>query len=176
MENQKASVQKIAMNYGLLLALATIVLSVIVYVMGMHLDQPWWQSLLNFVFMITAIMYGLKAYKKEGDGFLTLSEALKTGLAISLVAGIIGSIFTYLFVTFIEPDFIPQLLEVTQTNMINDRPQMTEAELEMAMGITEKFMTPWVMTAMGLIMSLFFGFIISLLAGLILKQNRPENY
>ena len=142
MENQKASVQKIAMNYGLLLALATIVLSVIVYVMGMHLESPWWQSLLNFVFMITAIIYGLKAYKNEGDGYLTISEALKTGLAISLVAGIIGSIFTYLFVTFIEADFIPQMLEVTQTNLINDNPQMTEAELEMAMGITEKFMTP----------------------------------
>lgn len=176
MENQKASVQKIAMNYGLLLALATIVLSVIVYVMGMHLESPWWQSLLNFVFMITAIIYGLKAYKNEGDGYLTISEALKTGLAISLVAGIIGSIFTYLFVTFIEADFIPQMLEVTQTNLINDNPQMTEAELEMAMGITEKFMTPWFMTAMGLIASLFFGFLISLLGGLMLKQNRPENY
>jgi hypothetical protein len=176
METKKASVKKIALNYGLILALSTIVLSVIVYVMGMHMEQPWWQSVLNFAIMTTAIVYGFKAFKKEGDGFLTLGEAIKTGLAISLVAGIVGSIFTYLFVTVIEPDFVVQMLEVTREKMIEDNPQMTEEQLEMAMSMTEKFMSPMMMTAFGLIASLFFGFIISLIAGLIMKQNRPENY
>ena len=176
METQKASVKKIALNYGTFLALGTIVVSVIVYVLGMHMEQPWWQSVLNFAIMTTAIVYGFKAYKKEGDGFLTLGEAIKTGLAISLVAGIIGSLFTYLFVTIIEPDFIVQMLEVTREKMITDNPQMTEDQLEMAMNMTEKFMSPMMMTAFGLIASLFFGFIISLITGLIMKQNRPENY
>jgi uncharacterized membrane protein YeaQ/YmgE (transglycosylase-associated protein family) len=31
------------------------------------------------------------------------------------------------------------------------------------------------MTAMGMIFTLFFGFIVSLIAGLIMKQNRPEH-
>ncbi len=176
METKKASVKKIALNYGLMLALGTIVVSVIVYVMGMHLEQPWWQSLLNFIIMTTAIVYGLKAFKKDGDGFMTLGEAIKTGLAISLIAGIVGSIFTFLFVTVIEPDFVTQMLEVTREKMIEDNPQMTEDQLEMAMGMTEKFMSPWIMTAFGIIASLFFGFIISLIAGLIMKQNRPQNY
>ncbi|MCW8979952.1 MAG: DUF4199 domain-containing protein [Altibacter sp.] len=176
METQTPSVKKIALNYGLLLALGTIVVSVIVYVLGMHMDQPWWQSALNFIIMAAAIVYGLKTFKKESGGFLSLGEAIKTGLAISLVAGVIGSIFTYIFVTVIEPDFVTQLLDVTRENMIEQNPQMTEEQLEMTMGMTEKFMTPWFMTAMGLIASLFFGFIISLIAGLIMKQNRPENY
>lgn len=176
MENKKASVKKIALNFGLLLALATIGLSVVVYALGMHLDQPWWQSVLNIIFTLTAIVYGLKAYKSEGDGFLTISEALKTGVAITLVAAIIGSAYTYLFVTVIETDFISQYLEKIQENMIADQPQMTEEQLKMSMDITKKMMTPAIMTAMGLIVSLFFGFIISLLAGLVLKQNRPDNY
>ncbi|MBZ0328305.1 MAG: DUF4199 domain-containing protein [Altibacter sp.] len=176
METNKASVKKIALNYGLILALSSIVLSVIVYVMGMHMEQPWWQSVLSFLIMTTVIVYGLKAFKKEGDGFLTLGDAIKTGLAISLVAGIVGSIFTYLFVTVIEPDFVVQMLEVTREKMITDNPQMTEEQLEVAMNMTEKFMSPMMMTAFGLIASLFFGFIISLIAGLIMKQNRPETY
>lgn len=176
MENKKASVRKIAMNYGLLLALATIGLSVVVYALGMHLDQAWWQSTLNLVFMLAAIIYGLKAFKADGDGFLTISEALKTGLAIALVAGIIGSLFTYLFVTLIETDFIPQLIEKTQEDMITENPEMTEEQLQMSMGMVEKFLTPWFMSVMGLISSLFFGFLISLLGGLVLKQNRPETY
>ena len=164
MENKKASVKKIALNYGLLLAVASIGLSVVVYALGMHLDQPWWQSVLNLIFMLAAIVYGLKAFKSEGDGFLTISDSLKTGVAIALVAGIIGSVFTYLFVTVIETDFIPQLLEKTQENMIAENPQMTEEQLKMSMNMVEKFMTPTFMTTIGLISSLFFGFIISLLA------------
>jgi uncharacterized membrane protein YeaQ/YmgE (transglycosylase-associated protein family) len=174
METQKASVKKIALTYGLLLSLGTIVVSVIVYVMGMHMEQPWWQSALNFLIMITAIVYGLKAFKKDGDGFLTLGEALKTGLAISLVAGIIGSIFTYVFVTVIEPGFAAEMLEVTREKMITDNPEMTQEQLDMAIGMTEKFMSPGMMVTFGLIASLFFGFIISLIAGLFMKQNRPE--
>ncbi len=175
MENQVASVKKIALNHGVILALLTIAVSVIVYVLGMHYDQPWWQSALNFVIMLAVIIYGLKAYKKDNGGFLSLGEALKTGLAISLIAGIIGSIFTYLFVTVIEPDFITNMLDVTRDKMIENNPDMTDDQMEMAMGMTEKMMSPGIMIAIGIIASLFFGFIISLIAGLIMKQNKPEH-
>ncbi|UAB80320.1 DUF4199 domain-containing protein [Marixanthomonas sp. SCSIO 43207] len=175
MENQTASVKKIGFNYGLILALLVVGLSVIVYVLGLHLDQPWWQSVLNFIFMAVCIIYGLKAFKKDNGGFLSLGEALKTGLVIAIVSGIIGSIFTYIFITVIEPDFITQMLEVTQEKMIEQNPNMTQEQMDMAMGMTEKFMSPWIMFAMGLIASLFFGFIISLIAGLIMKQPRPNH-
>ncbi len=175
METNKASVKKIALNYGLYMALGTIALSVIVYVMGMTYEQPWWQSVGNFLIMILAIVYGLKAFKSTGDGFLSLGDALKTGLAISLVAGIIGIIFNYIFVNFIEPDFMANMLEVTRENMLEQNPEMTSDQVETAMGFTEKMMSPAIMAAFGIIASLFFGFIISLIAGLIMKQNRPEH-
>jgi uncharacterized membrane protein YeaQ/YmgE (transglycosylase-associated protein family) len=174
METQALSVKKIAMPYGLILALATIVLSVIVYVMGMTYDQPWWQSLLNFVLMVTCIVYGLKAYKNGNGGFLSLGEALKTGLAIALIAGIVGSIFSYLFVTVIEPDFAVNMLEATREKMIEQNPEMTEEQMTVTLDITEKMMSPGILVAFGIIASLFFGFIISLIAGLVMKQNRPE--
>lgn len=175
METQKASVKKIALPHGLLLALGTIVVSVIVYVLGYTYEQPWWQSLLNFVIMTLAIVYGLKAYKKANEGFLSLGEALKTGVAISLVAGLIGSLFTYLFVTVIEPEFVTNMLEVTESKMIEQNPNMTSEQMDMAMSMTEGMMQPWIMVAMGIIATLFFGFIISLVAGLIMKQNRPAH-
>ena len=103
METQTASVKKIALPYGLLLSLTTIVISVIVYVIGMTYEQPWWQSLLNFLAMIGFIVYGMKAYKNDNEGYLSLGEGLKTGLAIALVAGIIGSIFSYLLLRLLNP-------------------------------------------------------------------------
>jgi preprotein translocase subunit YajC len=174
MESQIASVKKIALPNGVLLALTTIVISVIVYVMGMTYEQPWWQSLLNFAAMLWFVIYGIKAYKKDNSGYLSLAEALKTGLAITLIAGVIGSIFTYLFTTIIEPDFVMNMLEASRVKMIEDNPEMTQEQMDMAMSISEKMMSPGILTAIGIIASLFFGFIISLISGLVLKNNRPE--
>lgn len=174
MESQTATVKKIALPNGVLLALTTIVISVIVYVMGMTYEQPWWQRLLNFAAMLWFVIYGIKAYKKDNSGYLSLAEALKTGLAITLIAGVIGSIFTYLFTTIIEPDFVMNMLEASRVKMIEDNPEMTQEQMDMAMSISEKMMSPGILTAISIITSLFFGFIISLIAGLVLKNNRPE--
>lgn len=174
METQTASIKKIALYYGLLLGLISIVFSVIVYVTGNHLDRPWWVSLVSFIIMAGALYYGIKAFKDESGGFLSLGEALKAGLAISLIAGIIGAIFNYIFVTVIEPDFVTQMLEVTREKMYEQNPNITEEQAKMGLDMTEKFMSPTMMSMFAIIGTLFFGFIISLVAGLIMKQNRPE--
>lgn len=176
MDTQKASLKKIALNYGLLLGLASIALSVITYVMGVHLERPWWTSVLGILIMVVFIVYGLKAFKQDNGGFLSLGEAIKVGLAISVIAGILGALYNVLFVTVIEPDFVTQMLEVTREQMIEQNPSMTEEQLEMGLSMSEKFMSPGIMSAMAIIFTLFLGFIVSLIAGLIMKQNRPEGY
>lgn len=175
METQEISVKKIALNYGLILALLSIVVSVIAYVTDNHIDRPWWVSVLSTVVMIGVIVYGLKEYKNENSGFLSIGDALKVGLAISLIAGIIGALYNYVFITVIEPDFVSQMLDMTRDQMVEQNPDMTQEQMDMAIGISEKMMQPSIMSAIGIIATLFFGFIISLISGLIMKQNRPEN-
>jgi len=174
MEDQKASVKKIATTYGVIWGLLSIALSVITYVTDNYLERPWWITVLSTAITIGVIVYGLKAYKQENEGFLSVAESLKIGLAISLIAGIIATIYGYIFMTVIEPDFANQMLEAAREQMITQNPDMGQEQIDLAMGITEKMMEPWIMTAMGMIFTLFFGFIVSLIAGLVMKQNRPE--
>jgi hypothetical protein len=51
---------------------------------------------------------------------------------------------------------------------------MTQEQMDMAIAMSEKMMSPGIIIALGIIASLFFGFIVSLIAGLGLKNNRPE--
>jgi len=173
METQKISVKKIALNYGVLWGLGSIVLSVVMYITGQHLDGGWIQTLIGIIIMIAAIVYGLKAFKKENEGFMSLGEAIKTGLAISVIAAIIGAIYFYVFANFIEPDFLNQLLENTREKMIEQNPDMPAEQLEMSLDITAKMMQPWIMMSFSIIGTLFFGFLTSLIGGAIMKQNRP---
>jgi len=175
METQEVSVKKIALNYGLILGLLSIAVSVIAYVTDNHIDRPWWISVLSTLVVVGVLVYGLKAFKEENSGFLSIGDALKVGLAISLVAGIIGALFNYIFITIIEPDFVAQMLDMTREQMIKQNPNMPQDQMDMAMGISEKMMKPWIMSAISIVATLFFGFIVSLVSGLIMKQNRPEN-
>ncbi len=175
MENQKSSIKKIALNFGVIWGLLSIVLSVVAYVTNNYIDRPMWLTIAGLAIMVGIIVYGLKAFKSENEGFLSVSDALKVGLAISVIAGIIGTLYNLLFVTVIEPEFIVQTLEFTREKMMTDNPDMTQDQMDMTMGITEKMMTPLVMSAMGIIFTLFLGFITSLIAGLVMKVNRQEN-
>ncbi|MBK5213768.1 MAG: DUF4199 domain-containing protein [Flavobacteriaceae bacterium] len=172
METQTDSLKKIAFNFGVILALLSIVLQVISYVLDVHIDRPWWLTVLQTLISIAVLAYGIKAYKTANAGFLTLSQALKVGLAISLVAGIIAVVFNYIFMNYIDPDFVQKTLDFTHEQLI--KANMPQDQIEMRMNMSAKLMTPLFMTGISLIATLFFGFIISLFTGLVMKKNPPQ--
>lgn len=176
MENQTTSLKKIALNFGVLLALLSIALQVISFVLDAHIDRPWWLTVLQLAISIGVLVYGIKAYKTENAGFLTIGQALKTGVAISLVAGIITVIFNYIFINYIDPDFIQKTLDFSRETMINDYPNLSEEQIDSSLEISKKLMSPTIMSGIAILSTLFFGFIISLVAGLIMKKNPPNQF
>lgn len=172
METQSPSVKKIALNYGVLLALFSIVLQVISYALDSHIDRPWWLSFIQLLISIAIIVLGLRAFKQENAGYLSFGQAIKTGVAISVIAGIISVIFNYIFITFIDPDFIQKTMDFTREQM-EQNPSLTEEQINMSMEMSAKFMTPWIMSAFAIIGTLFFGFVISVIAGLAMRKNPP---
>ncbi len=149
MDTPKASIKKIALNYGLILALASIGWSIVLFVLDEHIERPWWSGVISFALMVVILIYGLKAFKKDNGGYMSLGEALKAGLAISLIAGIVGVIFNLIFVTFIDPDVVQKILELTEERMYEQNPNMTAEQAEMALSMTEKFMSPGIMCCLG---------------------------
>jgi hypothetical protein len=174
METQTASVKKTAYNFGIILALASILLQVISYVTNTHLDQPFWLKASGFLLTVAIIVYAIKTFKTSNSGFLSLSEALKVGLAVSVISAIIYAIYFYLFCTAIEPNYIADIMDLENSKMIENNPNMTNEEIEGAAKIQAMFAKPMIMASFVIIGSLFFGFIISLIAGLVMKNNRPE--
>lgn len=174
METQKLSTKKFAINNGLLLGLISVALGVVLYVMNMHLERTWITNVLGIGITVAVIIYGLNQFKKANGGFMSLGQALKLGVGISLIAGIIGVAFNYVLMNYIEPDMINQIMEIQQDTMLERNPNMTQAQMDTASEMTAKFMTPSMMAAFGLLASLFIGLIISLIAGLIMKRNDPS--
>jgi len=172
MISNTASVKKTAVNFGILLALLSIALQMIAFTLDSLLDRPWWLTFGQFLITIGVLVYGIRSFKVDNNRLLKLGDAIKVGLAISLIAGLIGVVFNYFFMTYIDPEFAEKSLRLARENM-EQNPQLTPEQVEMSMKFTEKMMSPWIISALSIIWTLFVGFIVSLIAGLAMRTHTP---
>lgn len=173
MENVKASAKKFMINYGVLLGIISIVFNVILYVTNNFLNPHWSLGLLSFLISIVIIVSAFKAFKKENGGFMKLGQAIKIGLGIALIAGLIGAVWTVLLTTVLEPNYSELMMDVIRDRTLEAAPDITDEQLEQSLSFQEPFTKVSFIAPIGIIFSLFFGFIISLITGLIMKKENP---
>ena len=162
------------LNYGLYSGIAAIIISVINYAIGNIYEPHWWVMAVSIIVSIALIILGIKKVKELNGGYLSLGEAIKTGLGIALIGGVISVIYTLIFTHFIEPDFYERMAEVSQQTLLDQYPEFTDEQLESAMEMTKKMSNPMMTAAFGLMGSLVFGLIVSLIGGAIMKNNRED--
>ena len=173
MENQKVTAKKFVLNYGLILGIISVIFGVVMYVTNVYLNPSIIYTIIGFLILITVISLAIKAFKTENGGFLSLSEALKVGIGVAVIGGIIAALWSFVLMNYVEPDYMNQMMEVQREKMIEMQPDMTEAQLNSAAEMSSKFSSPLMVMAFSLIGNLFFGLVISLIAGLIMKNNNP---
>jgi hypothetical protein len=174
MENQ-LSTKKFALTYGLILGLIAVLLAVLGYVMGAVEKAESWPSWIFYLIFAIFIFYAVFTYRKQNGGYMTLGQALKAGVSVAVISGVIYALYNYVFFTFIEPDIIERIMATAEEKMMIDNPQLTDDQVEMALSWAEKFANPIFGGAVLIVMSAFFGFIWSLFAGLIWKREEPVN-
>ena len=173
MEDQQKPTNKIALNYGFYLGLASILISVVMYALGKQHEQDWKTGVLSFAIMATIIVLGIKKYKESNGGFMTLSQGLKTGIGIALIGGVISIVYTLIFITFIEPDSLEKGMEIARQKML-DNPNLSEEQVDAQMEMAKKFSGPGIIAAAGMLWTLFLGFVISLIASAIMQKKENE--
>lgn len=169
MENTRQKSQKIIFQYGIALGIISIIVSLIQYILKDHLEPKPIYGGISFLLMIGAIVMGILNFKKSNEEAISFGEAVKIGVGISLISAIIAIIYNQLFIQFIEPDFMNQLLAKQEETMYANG--MSEAEIEMGMKMAEKFKGPFISSAFGLVASAFFGFVIAAITGAIVKKT-----
>lgn len=165
MEHKGISIKQIIIKYGLLLTILNFVIFGISYVIDNYIDPPWWISLLGVVITIIVLVYGFKAYKYRNNDFMSYGKALKIGLGISLITGVIMGVFRYLFITVIEPDFVRETVELFKVH-----------HPDVLMNIEEGkgMMQASVMSIIEFLSTSFLGLFITLIVGLIIKKSKVD--
>jgi hypothetical protein len=129
--------------------------------------------LLTFAVFIAVVVYGIKAFKAENGGFLSLGEAIKVAVGVGLIAALLSGVWTVLMSTVIEPDLTEQAIQIEREKAFERNPNMTDEQWEKGLEMTAVLRQPWFSFTATLVMYMFFGLIVGLIAGAIMKQRRP---
>lgn len=172
MENTATPVTttSVAVRYGLLAGLISVIISFGLNMAGLENSPAKW---LTSLVLVGGIFLAQKAFKQQNGGFMSYGQGLGIGTILAVVSGLLSAIFSYVYITFIDPEFLGRIMDKTRAEM-EAKGSMSDAQIDQAMGWTSKMMTGPMMFVSVLIGSLIMGFLVSLIVSAIVKNNRPE--
>lgn len=170
MEPQKLSPGKFARNYGIVLGVILIFIAVIMYVTGLQLEGVQWPMYIYYIIFPVIIFYAISQYKKAQGNVLTLGDAIKTGLAVTIISALVYAVYNLLFNYVIDPEFMKEVVQAELDRMLESG-KMTQEMIDQTAKVREIFTNPFVGTTIWIALSALFGLIYSLIAGLIMKRE-----
>ncbi len=163
------STAKIALKWGII---AAVVLAIVGTIMNM--TEAWkipGASMLTYTILLIGIIMALKEFKTENQGFMSFGEGVGLGMLLGAVAGLVSSIWSYIYLNFIDVTFLDKLRDFQAEQM--EGKGLSDEQIEQAMEMSSKFMSGGMMFLFGMIGMLFFALIFSLIVSAFMKNNKP---
>ncbi|UTW60745.1 DUF4199 domain-containing protein [bacterium SCSIO 12741] len=163
-----------SMNYGVFLGLMLIGISVIAYVAGLKTGDSInaWSG--GIVMLVGVFYFMLRFRNKDNGGFASFGQLFVVGFLTLLIAIIISSVYSYVFLTYINPEAVDEIKQVTYDRYISSG--MSQEEAIKSMKMAEPFMTPLFTSLMAIVIYGFVGAGLGAIYGLILKKADPNPF
>ncbi len=169
---QKSTFWKSAMIYGLYIGIFFTLFSVLLYVTGQTTNKAL--GYISFPLYALAIVLAQIHYRNsELNGVISYGQAVGFAVAAMLFSGIISALYTMILYSFIDPGLVQQMKTIQEEALMQKG--MTEEQVDAAMSIMSKMMTPGYMSIMGLFGSVFIGTIVSLVSSIFVKKLPGED-
>ncbi|WP_281987422.1 DUF4199 domain-containing protein [Aquimarina aggregata] len=173
MAETNISTKKVIVKYGLTMGVLWVIYGITRHFS--HYDETignWLFSTIEISIYISLIIYAIYSYKVLNGGFLGLSKAIKIGIGIALIGGIMTFVWNITLYKIIEPNMLNQILEIKREEMIASNPDKSQEQIVKSMEIAKKYSSPYLISLIMLASNLFLGFLISLLGGAIMQKQR----
>ena len=142
METQKNTTAKTALNFGLILGGINVVYGLMLYSLEMHYQGETATSLIGYALLIGVIFWAIKHFKKTNNGYISLSEALKTGVGTALISALIFSIYTIVVIQYLDPEFIDKSIEYQKQKLIQEKPEIPLEDVNQMFEMQKEFSGP----------------------------------
>jgi hypothetical protein len=171
-ENQKQSMLKPAMNYGLIIGVFLVAFSVIQWSLNLMLNKTMSWSI--YILMIGCIYIFTKKYRDDHlNGYISYGKALGFSVLSLAFASFIFGFYNFVLYKFIDPGLVDMLIEKSREQMLESNTELSEEQIDATLSISKKFMTPAALFIGTMLSTVFFGFIISLITSIfVMKKDK----
>ena len=160
-------------RYGIILGTISIAYFLIFVITDMDMSKGlgrWGTSLIAIVIVFLAHKY----FKDNADGFMSYGQGVGIGFWVGLVSAVIGNLFTYIYVKFIDDGFIATIRENALRDMENQG--QSDEQIEMAMKFVNIMTGAEALVLIGLFFGILMLVIIALIVSLITQKPQPEKF
>ncbi|MGI4885451.1 MAG: DUF4199 domain-containing protein [Janthinobacterium lividum] len=161
----------VGLRYGLLTGLVSILFSFALFATDQQGNSAI--GLLGFVILIAGIVLAHRAFKQANAGYLAYGQGVGIGTMLAAVSGVLSTAFSYVYREFIDPDMSARVLDQARAKL-EAAGTMSEAQINQALSMSTKFTTGPIGLVFGVVGSILFGVIFSLVIAAITKNPEPE--
>ena len=167
-ENKQPSLLKSTINYGAMLGLAMVIITLLAWMFDILLKPGF--SYVNYALIIVGIVLATINFRdQEQGGSITYGRALGVGFLTTMFSGLVISLFSYLLYTVIDPTLVEKSYAVMEEGYYNAG--MSDDQIETAMNMVKRFSNPPMMALIGFLGYVFMGLIFSLVTSIFLKKE-----
>lgn len=167
---EKISIKDVSVKWGLISGIIGILFSLIL-ILGDLMLTPG-VSYIGLIPFAIVLYMAFKEFKDQGDSFMTLGQSLKIGLMISLIGGLLLSVFSYIYGQFIDPGMADRIKDMLIEQW--EAQGMSDEQIDQTMKFTSYMFNPVIGLIVVLLKNVLVGFVLSLIIGAITKKNNPE--
>ncbi len=168
------SPRQLGIKYGLILGLISSVLAAVNYSAKLFTNPVATNAItgLSFAIMIGAFVLACREFKAQNEGFMRLGQGFMTGFWASIISSIISAVFTYVWLTFIDPTVTDAIKENAMAGMAKQG--LDDEQIEQSLSMMGFMFSPIFTVGAILIGGPIFGAIIAVIVAAIMKKDPPE--
>lgn len=172
-ESQLVTTRSVGIRYGLIFGTISILYFLIFVMADLDMTQGFgrWGTT---IIAIVVVFLAHKFFKDNGDGFMSYGQGIGIGFWTGLTASVVSSIFTYIYIKFIDDGFISKIREKAIEDM--QAQGQSDEQIEMAMKFVEMFTNAEAMLFFGLFIGMLTLVIIALIVTIFTQKPKPEQF
>ena len=167
----KVTTRSTGIRFGLIGALVSITYFLVLNLAGLEITRGLW-SWVGYLITLVIIVFAHKYYKDRGDGFMSYGQGIGIALWFGLVSGLISSLFTYVYIKFIDTGFL-ELVKERQIEQLQQQ-GFSDEQIDKVVEASSMFMSPEAMLLFMVLGSIIASIIIGLIVTIFTQKNNPE--
>lgn len=165
---EKVSSARIALKYGIIIAVISMVYYTVLYLSGLFLNPV--MPTLGYLIIIGGLYSAMQEYKQQNNGIMSYGD----GLGLGTLTSAIGALLTISY-DLIYKEFIDTTINTQVQNKLREQFEaqgMDDLQIDQMVELTAKWSSPGIVFFSGIFVTIITGFIVSLILAAILKKNK----